>query len=116
MLANKQTEHRAVFYHVHHSFVTAVNEQNSPQLWISTSNNTTAQSRDALDLCHIVLQEVVVTQRTAHVPLRTELLRQLTGHCEVSHRHSFSTYVELISHQSPVSQHADPTAITQTKT
>lgn len=81
------------------------------QLMIDTSNNPTAQSGDSLYLCHIVLDEVVITLRAAHVPRQTEPVPQLTGHCDVALYHSLSTHVKAISHQSPVSQHADPTAI-----
>lgn len=75
-----------------------------------TSNNPTAQSRDALYLCHIVLDEVVITLSAAHVPRQTEPFPQLTGHSDVALYHSLSTHIEAISHQSPVSQHADPAA------
>ncbi len=80
-----------------------------------TSNNPTAQSRDSLYLCHIVLDEVVITLRAAHVPRQTEPVPQLTGHCGVALYHSLSTHIKAVSHQSPVSQHADPTAVTRTK-
>lgn len=79
-----------------------------------TSNNPTAQSRDALYLCQIVLDEVVVTVSAAHVSRHTEFVPQLTGHCGVSHYHSLRAHIKAISYQSPVSQHADPTAITGT--
>ena len=80
-----------------------------------TFNNPTAQSRNALYLRHIVLEEVVITLRAAHVPRQAEPLPQLAGHRHVVLCHRFSTHIEAISHQSPVSQHADPTARTGTQ-
>lgn len=88
---------------------------NTNTLSVFTSNNSTAKSRDALYLCHIVLDKVVITMSTAHVPWQAKLIPQLTGRCDVALYYSFSTDVEAISDQSPVAQHADPTTRTWTK-
>jgi len=76
-----------------------------------TSDDPTAQSRDTLYLRHIVLDKVVITLNTAHVAWQAEPFRQLTWHCNVLPYYSFSTHVRVISNQSPVAQHADPTMI-----
>lgn len=75
-----------------------------------TSDNPTAQTRNALYLCHIVLDEVVITVSAAHVAWQAELVPQLAGDCDVALHHSLSTYIKAISDQSPVAQHANPTA------
>lgn len=67
-----------------------------------TSDDATAQSRDALYLCHIVLDEVVITLSAAHVPRQAKPIPQLTGHGDVALYHSLSAHVKVISHQSPV--------------
>lgn len=76
--------------------------------FIFTSNDSTAQPRDALYLCQVVLEEVLITVH-AHIARHTEPFPQLTGHREVSSYHSLRANVKTISHQSPVPQHADPT-------
>lgn len=80
-----------------------------------TSNNPTAQSRDALYFCHIVLHEVVITLSAAHVPWQTEPVPQLAGPCDVSCYHGLRAHVKAVPHQSPVSQHADPSARIETE-
>lgn len=80
-----------------------------------TFDNTTGQSRDALYLCDIVLAEVLITLIAAHVPWNAESIPQLTRHSDVALYHGLSTHIEAISHQSPVAQHADPAAVSQTR-
>lgn len=70
-------------------------------LFFFTSNDPTAQSRDALYLCEVVLEEVLIALH-AHVARHTEPFPQLTGRCEVSRYHSFRAHVKTISHQCPV--------------
>lgn len=66
-----------------------------------TSNDSTAQPRDALYLCQVVLEEVLITLH-AHVARHTEPFPQLTGCCDVSLHHSLRAHVKAISHQSPI--------------
>ena len=73
-----------------------------------TSDNPTGQPGDALDLRHVVLDEVFVTLRAAHVPRGAELPPQLAGLRVVPHHHCLGTHVKETVHQRPVAQHADP--------
>lgn len=67
-----------------------------------TSDDSTAQAGDALDLCQVVLEEVLITLH-ALVARQAEPFPQLTGHCEVSRHRGLRAHIKTIPHQSPVS-------------